>query len=488
MHRFGWNSCRARLAPLLLTACHPIPGAPQANARALEAPQSRAPLGETSQASTGASETPRRTAPALLLLSIDGLMPSQVLQSQSIGAKVPNLQRMVQEGAYATGVQTVVPSLTYPAHTTMLTGVSPATHGILGNIVFDPLGTNKEGWYWYAEAIRVPTLWSEAKRAQYVTANLCWPVSVGAPVDYNVIQFWRAAMPEDALLYSALSTPKLMAELEGALGRLPYGEDFSPRADAVRAGFAEYLVSHKHPNFTTAYLGSLDAAEHETGPNSPSAIEVLNQIDAHVGRLRAALEAEAPGRAVMAIVSDHGFVGYHVEVELSVLLRKKHLMEFNTDETVSSWRAAAWTAGGTAAIILRDADDEGAHRTVEDLMSEMAKDPKYGIERIYRKPELGELSGFSNADYVLALAPGFKFGKKLRGPVFVEHAGGTHGYLPVVEDMDAAFFIVGPGIAQGQSLGRIDMRDIAPTLASLLSLELPRAEGRDVLASLSPAR
>ena len=418
----------------------------------------------------------------MLLLSIDGLMPSQVLQAHTIGAKVPNLQRMVQDGAFATGVQTVVPSLTYPAHTTMLTGTSPATHGILGNIVFDPLETNKEGWYWYADAIRVPTLWSEARRAQYVTANICWPVSVGAPVDYNVVQFWRAALPEDELLYSALCSPHLVAELQQAVGRMPYGEDFSPTADTMRAQFAEYVISHKHPNFTTAYLGSLDAAEHEAGPNSPSAIEALNQVDVHVGRLRAAIEAEVPGRAVTAIVSDHGFVPYHVEIELGVLLRKKRLMEFAADETVSSWRAAAWTAGGTAAIVLRDADDEAARQVVERLISELALDPKYGLERVYRKQEISALHGYSNADFVLALAPGFKFGRKLRGPVLVEHAGGTHGYLPVVEEMDAAFFIVGPGIAPSQSLGRIDMRDIAPTLASLLSLQLPRAEGRDVFA------
>ena len=67
-------------------------------------------------------DIPRRLAPALLLLSIDGLMPSQVLQAQTSGAQLPNLRQMVEQGAYATGVETVVPSLTYPAHTTLITG------------------------------------------------------------------------------------------------------------------------------------------------------------------------------------------------------------------------------------------------------------------------------------------------------------------------------------------------------------------------------
>lgn len=233
-------------------------------------------------------------------------------------------------------------------------------------------------------------------------------------------------------------------------------------ADALRARFAEYVIAHKHPGFMTAYLGSLDQAEHETGPNSPWSIEVLNKLDAHVGRLRAALEADAPGRAFMAIVSDHGFVPYHVEIELGVLLHNKRLVDFNSDESVRSWRAAAWTAGGTAAIILRDPNDESARQIVERLISELAKDPDYGVERVFGKSDIDTLQGFSNADFVLALKPGFKFGRKLRGPVLVRRTGGTHGYLPIVADMDAAFFVAGPGIARGHSLGRIDMRDIAP--------------------------
>jgi hypothetical protein len=58
---------------------------------------------------------------------------------------------------------------------------------------------------------------------------------------------------------------------------------------------------------------------------------------------------------------------------------------------------------------------------------------------------------------------------------------GTHGNLPDDRAMDAAFFVAGPGIPAGRALGRIDMRDVAPTLAARLDLALPAAEGRDVL-------
>ncbi len=85
---------------------------------------------------------------------------------QSHGLKVPNLRAFMADGAYAQGVRGVLPTLTYPSHTTLLTGASPAKHGIVDNTTFDPLLRNQRGWYWYAEDIKVPTLWDAAARGK----------------------------------------------------------------------------------------------------------------------------------------------------------------------------------------------------------------------------------------------------------------------------------------------------------------------------------
>ena len=76
----------------------------------------------------------------------------------------------MRDGAYASGVIGVVPTVTFPSHTTLVTGVSPAEHGIVANTPFDPRHTNRDGWYWYAEDIRVPTLWGAAKARGLKTA------------------------------------------------------------------------------------------------------------------------------------------------------------------------------------------------------------------------------------------------------------------------------------------------------------------------------
>ena len=97
--------------------------------------------------------------PTLVMISIDGLRPDYVTAADAHALKIPNLRRFLKDGAFADGVTGVIPTVTYPSHTTLITGVWPARHGVLGNTTFDPLGKNQGGWYWYAEDIKVPTLW-----------------------------------------------------------------------------------------------------------------------------------------------------------------------------------------------------------------------------------------------------------------------------------------------------------------------------------------
>ncbi len=117
-----------------------------------------------------------KAAPLLVVISVDGLRPDYVTAADAHGAKVPQLRKFLHDGTYAQGVTGVIPTVTYPSHTTLMTGVWPAKHGILANQTFDPLQKNHEGWYWYAEDIRVPTLWDAAAaalvRGRYSRANL----------------------------------------------------------------------------------------------------------------------------------------------------------------------------------------------------------------------------------------------------------------------------------------------------------------------------
>ncbi len=252
----------------------------------------------------------------VLLISVDGMKPEAVIDAQSHGLKVPNLRAFMADGAYARGVRGVLPTLTYPSHTTLLTGASPAKHGIIDNTTFDPKLRNQRGWYWYAEDIKVPTLWAAAAAANLKTANVYWPVSVGAKITYNLPQIWRAGTDDDLKLQRALSTPGLEQELSAELGRYPGGMEETVAEDEIRARFAIRLLEKKHPEFFTVYLTGLDTEEHASGPFSAKSNQTLERLDAVVGSLRAAAEKAAPGRATVCVVSDHGFAAIEHDVNL----------------------------------------------------------------------------------------------------------------------------------------------------------------------------
>ena len=141
------------------------------------------------------------------------MRPDYVLKADQYGLKIPHLRTILQDGAHASGVRGVLPTVTYPSHTTILTGVWPSKHGIYSNTAFDPQKLNAQGWLWYSEDIRVPTLWEAAASAGYSVGSVSWPVSVGAKgVAYLIPEYWRAPKSaEDVKLIRALSTPGLVA-------------------------------------------------------------------------------------------------------------------------------------------------------------------------------------------------------------------------------------------------------------------------------------
>ncbi|HEU4538154.1 MAG TPA: hypothetical protein VFS00_28730, partial [Polyangiaceae bacterium] len=198
-------------------------------------------------------------------------------------------------------------------------------------------------------------------------------------------------------------------------------------------------------------------------------------------------------RAVVAVVSDHGFAEVDAEVNLKSALREAGLVERDAQGRVTSWRASAWVAGATAAIVLRDPGDGDAERRAGELVRRLSEGPDAVVARTLRPPECAALGGFPTASFVITLRPGHYFGNSPYGPLVVrrdrpEAPGyrGMHGFLPDEPAMRAAFFLVGPRVPAGRSLGAIDLRDVAPTLAALLGVGLPSAEGRNLLAGAAP--
>jgi predicted AlkP superfamily pyrophosphatase or phosphodiesterase len=419
-------------------------------------------------------------ATPVLLISIDGLRPADVLQAQQRGLKLPNLQAFMRQGAYADTVRGVLPTLTYPSHTTLITGVSPDRHGIAGNLTFDPYNKNAQGWDWYASDIKVPTLWDAAHAAGLSTANVHWPVSVGATVDWNLPQIWRTGTPDDRKLLAALATPGLLPAMEQKLGPYADGIDESLAGDQTRARFAVALLETHKPDFMTAYLTALDHEQHASEPDTAQSRLVLEQIDKLVGDLVSAARRVHPD-GVIAVVSDHGFAPVQQDVNLYAPFIRAGLITLK-DGAVTDWQAMPWNDGGSAAIVLRDGNDAGVREKVGVLLAQLQKDPAYGFDKVLDKAQIQQGGGTAQANWFVLFKPGYEMAPKPDEPLpSPSHYRGMHGYDPALPQMRSTFLIEGKGVPAGKDLGDIDMRDIAPTIARLLGVSLPQAQGKALL-------
>jgi len=425
----------------------------------------------------------------VLLIAIDGLRPVDVREAKDKNINIPHLRRFMDEGSSARGVQGVLPTVTYPSHTTLLTGAAPARHGIVSNTSFDPLQINQTGWFWYGSDIKRDTLWDAAAKVGLSTANVHWPVSVGVrSIRWNLPQIWRTGHEDDAKLLNALATPKLLTDLTANGAPYAAGIDESIEADENRAQFAVNLIGKHQPEFMTVYLTALDHEQHLEGPASPAAYKVLERIDVLIGKLVAA-QRDAHPDAVIAIASDHGFAALDTEVNLFRAFIDAGLITVDAQNKVTSWRAMPWPSGGSAAIIVADAADPRLEQHVANVLGELKKNPELKIDRILTQSEIEAKGGNPGAKFYIGFKPGAAAGgyKGANAPLISKASyRGTHGYFADEPAMRSSFMIMGPDIRKGHDLGIIDMRSIAPTIAQILGASLPKAEAVSLDVVVSP--
>jgi len=432
-------------------------------------------------------------AAPVLMISIDGLKPEYITQADAHGMKIPYLRTLLREGTYAEGVVGIWPTVTYPSHTTLITGVWPAEHGIYNNLEFDPLQHYSGAWNWYAPLIRVPTLWTAAREGGLRTASVGWPVSAGATdVDWLIPEYWRSAdpsggsgtaNPEDRLLIAAVSRPAtLLKELEAKAGEYMMGNETSIGGDEAKTRYTMEILRRLKPGFMTLHLSSLDDAQHAHGPFSAEADADLEALDGMVERLTKAAVAADPD-AVVVVVSDHGFMTITHLVNLYIPFLQAGLVEATVNPAtkipvITAWKAEPWSAGGMAAVMLKDANDHTTEQQVKALLDKLVADPASGIAQVLDRAAIKQRGAFPDAAFLVVLKPGYYVGAATSGDLVtvIPTARGSHGFSPEYPEMRASFFAVGKSIARNRDLGVVDMRQIAPTVAKILKVQLPTAK------------
>lgn len=443
------------------------------------------PAGAASSASAPAAPAPPASSagqprPHVVLVSIDGLSAAYLDRPRPEHATTPALIALRDGGAFAP-LRSVWPTQTYPAHTTLVTGVAPATHGIVANAPFDPFHSLGGAWYFYDADIRGDTLWRAARRAGLSVGNSYWPVTTGAPIDWSFPQFWKTKTKEDDQRLYDLATPVLRDEVRGLLGALPSESG----TDRERAAAGVHILETRRPDLTLIYLTDLDTMSHHVGPLEAKSWGTLAAIDRELARI-----VEAARRLPLAtifVVSDHGFSRVHTTFHPNILLRTAGLLQSDGKGRLLGYQAAVHRGGAVCAIMLAKGEGEATKKAARRAIERALPDPKNGIAAVRDGEEIARAGGFPGAALVIEPRPGFECGSAADGKLTTPstHAG-THGYPPSDPEMLATLIVAGHRARPGVTLPAVDMRDVAPTVAHLLGITLEGAEGQVLSAALTP--
>ena len=412
----------------------------------------------------------------VILISVDGLVPDYYLNPDSYSARVPNLREVLKIGSHSKGVEGVFPTVTYPNHAAAVTGVDPATSGIVANTPFDPLNLSNGGWYWYTEQLRVPAIWDVARDSGLSTGTVYWPVTVGARVDHNFPEYRRVECDDDVKLLRSMATPGLVAAIESQFGTIP-GERLN---DTIRTNAAVHIIEKHRPNLLLVHLTDLDGAQHRHGPGSREAIETLEKIDEYIGRMREAVAgAGIEPETAWIVISDHGFRRVAWDFNPRVVLASLGHLDLNDNDEVIDWRVDAQTSGGTFALMARDGVQRGTIEEITEWFQRLAANPRFGIARLYTPEDLAKDGAFPESFLAGETGGEFKVGRAVRGPlVTATSTRGMHGYHPSHPDQLASLLLWGKGIRAGEQIPAGRLIDVAPTIARLLGLEMPPVQGK----------
>jgi predicted AlkP superfamily pyrophosphatase or phosphodiesterase len=422
----------------------------------------------------------------VIMVTIDGLANFYIDDPKS---DVPVMRMLAARGARAEGgVIAAFPTVTWPTHTTLATGTWPARHGVVGNSYFDrataksvPLildrVLNKD------QTVQVPTIYDAAHQAGLKTAAVCWPASREAKsLDWTVPDMF------DADAWPKYGTQSWLNELRQAGWPVDKQNEWcsTPGGGVSRDWLYTRMVRHalqEHaPNLILLHLVEPDHVEHAHGPRSAEAYWIASYSDDRIRDLVEAIAASPlAGKTTLFVLSDHGFFPVNHEIRPNVVLRKLGLIQGSgKTETRTAYCMAE---GGACAVYIMDRDRRD--QIARQLRAELGK--QEGVQRVFDVGEfaaIGQPTPTENprgADLWLAAKRDYAFSEASGGELVTvkqPKLTGTHGYLPDQPDMLSLCIVSGPAVKAGTKLGKIRAIDIAPTVASILGVELPAAEGR----------
>lgn len=413
----------------------------------------------------------------MVMISLDAVSSKDI----EIMKSLPNISKLIREGALIKNVETIYPSLTYPAHVSIITGRYPVNHGITNNTVLNFRDKNPN-WNWYGNKIKGETLFELAKKNGLTTASIVWPVTGKMKIDYNMPEIFETKPWHNQIIMSALAGSKAYQfKMNKKFGSLRKGTR-EPYLDNFVTECTKETIKRYKPNLTMIHLIDVDSHRHDYGYGSLEALEALKRHDIRVGEIIECLkEVGIYEDTTLVLLGDHSTIDTNKVIRLNSAFVKAGLIEFKNG-TLKGFKAISRECGGSAYIYLNKNSSEENKKCLK-ILEELKE--KGLLEFILNREEAIKAGANNQCDFMVEASRGYYFSNEYEGIVVEdtknihnEHTyKAVHGYSPKKKDYETFFLAFGRGIKSGVVLDKGKLINHGPTLGKILGFDFKSADG-----------
>lgn len=420
----------------------------------------------------------------LIVLSADALA------SEDLGylSTLPNYRNYLEGGCRVEKVRSVYPTITYPCHTTMITGVYPDKHKVPGNFEFHPGQTKDLPWLWDCQWNRWQNdIFKSAKRGGYHTAAVFWPVTGNHPaIDDLIDEYWiQDSSDTPRAAYARMGSDERMLKIveKNMKGKQRL---FHPELDQFIVDCACDVIRQCRPDVLFLHPADIDAARHQYGVFNDRVTEAVKKTDDYIGQIMGAVEEiGALGETNLVLTSDHGQMDIKRVFHLNVLLADHGFIKMDDQGRMTDYDAWCLSGGMSALIFLKDPDNQEKWEEMYRFLQHLCQEGIYGISQVFTREEAKRLHHLDGEFSFVVETDGFtSFGDSYQRPIVTNltnedyrYGQATHGYLPE-KGIQPVFVAKGPDFRENVLLKEARLIDEAPTLAKLLGVSLDGADGK----------
>lgn len=314
----------------------------------------------------------------VLVFSVDAMVYEDLQHLRSCR----NTKKYFQNACGVRHIRSIYPTVTYPAHTTILTGCYPASHGVISNTHFTTGSTEYE-WLWDAGNVKVPDVITAAKDQGYTTGAVFWPVTGNhKAVDYLIDEYWCPHEGETLLggFANMGSSPEMLKIIEknqhllpngGKLGRVALMDH--PQIDHFLISCACDIIREYSPEFMLVHNGNIDDARHKYGVFNEEVLRGLDLVDLWIGQLMQALEDSGHLHDTdVIIVSDHGQMDLSRVIKPNVFFADAGLIQVDENGNLRDWTAFCCSNAMSAMVYLKDPANAQDYAKTYAVLQKMA--------------------------------------------------------------------------------------------------------------------